>query len=562
LSTCDLETISEVLDHQADTLGDETCLACDRSELSYAALRERSLRLAAGLRQLGLKQGDRLAVLSENSLAFLESFFACLRLGLIDVPLNVYLRGEFLRHQLAESDCVAAIVDGPGFEAISALDPPVPLTHIILTDAGDGSTPGALSFDELIAVEPLENAPVLTSSDIATIVYTSGTTGMPKGCMIPHGMYTRLFHIYRDAGYVAAGDRMLTPSPMFHNGFLAGMMAPSLCLGASIWTMRRFQASTFMQTAREIGATAIYSVGSIGHLLLAQPPSHEDTDPGRMRLAVFVPMPPARQLEFEARFGVPVVGESYGQTECMPITGAGVGESRARGSAGKPTPAFEVAVVDADDNPLPPDQVGEIVVRPRRPDMMFTGFWNNPEATLETWRNLWHHTGDLGRQSADGTLWIVDRKKDFIRRRGENVSSLEVEAAIEKHPAIQQVAIHAVPSDMGEDEIKCCIVAGSKLKPTEMFDFFKRELPYFAIPRYVELMKELPTGAAGRPNKQALRDRGITEQTWDFEKLGLVVSREERRGKAELSAAHRPETHPRDPRQYERGQDIPIDVEE
>jgi crotonobetaine/carnitine-CoA ligase len=241
-------------------------------------------------------------------------------------------------------------------------------------------------------------------------------------------------------------------------------------------------------------------------------------------------MPPDRQVEFEERFGVPVAAESYGQTECIVIGIGDLREARRRGSAGRPARHLEVAIVDDDDNPLPAGQAGEIVVRPHKSNMMFKGYWNQPEATLETWRNLWHHTGDIGRQTEDGTLWIVDRKKDALRRRGENVSSIELEAAIRQHPEILDVAVHAVPSTLGDDEIKACIVAGSELEPKELFHFFKSRLPYFAVPRYVEILEALPVNAVGRVRKQTLRERGVTTETWDFEALGMTVSRHERRG--------------------------------
>jgi crotonobetaine/carnitine-CoA ligase len=162
---------------------------------------------------------------------------------------------------------------------------------------------------------------------------------------------------------------------------------------------------------------------------------------------------------------------------------------------------------------------------------MFQGYWNNPEATAEAERGLWHHTGDIGRQSHDGTLWVVDRKKDAIRRRGENVSSAELEAAIARHPDIAQVAVHAVPGEAGDDEIKACLVlrAGASIGAQELFGFFRRAVPYFAVPRYVELMDELPVNAVGRVRKQLLRDRGIGDATWDFRELGLVIGRQERR---------------------------------
>jgi len=533
------ETIREVLDAQADGLGDMTYFSCDALEVSYGGMRERSLRVAGGLHALGLRQGDRVALLSENSVPFAETFFACAALGLILVPLNVFLRGEFLRYQLDDSGCAAAIVDQAGLEAIQDLDHrPSDLQHIIVTGDADDET--VVPYQRLAGADPCRTLPTLGSSDVAAIIYTSGTTGMPKGCVIPHGAFTRLHPAHQDAGYIIPGDRVITPAPMFHMGFLAAMLTTALRSGASVHVMRQFSASTFMQTARDIEATVMYAVGTVGLLLLAQPPSPADHDPGRLRVALLPPMPPDRQLEFEERFGVPVVAESYGQTECVVISCAPVDAARCRGSAGPPAATVDLAIVDDRDRPLPPGEVGEIVIRPRKSDSMFLGYWRDPAKTLETWRNLWHHTGDLGRLTTDGNLWIVDRKKDSIRRRGENVSSIELEAALARHPAVRQVAVHAVPSELGDDEIKACIVVtpdAERLEPAALFEFCKRTLPYFAVPRYVELMAELPVNAVGRVRKQALRDRGVTGATWDFEALGLTVGRAERRGAPAASTA-------------------------
>jgi crotonobetaine/carnitine-CoA ligase len=228
----------------------------------------------------------------------------------------------------------------------------------------------------------------------------------------------------------------------------------------------------------------------------------------------------------------------FGHTEFVPMSASKASGPRERSSGGFPVPDVEVRVVDEDDNPLPAGKVGEIVARPRRAGIMFNGYWNNPEATLATWRNLWHHTGDYGRFDEKGFLYFVDKKKEAIRRRGEFVTARELELAIAKHPDIAAVAVHAVPSEITEDDIKAWIVPedSAVITPDKLFEFFKNELPYFAIPRFVQLIDSLPMNQSARVMKHELKARPSTPDTWDLEALGLVVDRKERRTAGSSSA--------------------------
>lgn len=247
---------------------------------------------------------------------------------------------------------------------------------------------------------------------------------------------------------------------------------------------------------------------------------------------MLVPFPPDRQDEFRERFGIDAWAEAYGQTECVPVTANPLSGDRSAASCGRPTPDLEVALLDDDDNEVATGQVAEICVRPRTPFSLFAGYWRKPETTLAAFSTLWYHTGDFGRRDPDGFISFVDRKKDAVRRRGENVSTVELENAIVAHPDIAEVAVHAVPSAATEDDIKACLVLqpGAELDPHTLFPFLRETLPYFAVPRYVEILDGLPRNAVGRVMKFQLRERPNTEdRVWDFERLGLTVRREERR---------------------------------
>jgi crotonobetaine/carnitine-CoA ligase len=343
-------------------------------------------------------------------------------------------------------------------------------------------------------------------------------------------MFTTLHGVYEQNNYILPGDRMLTPSPLFHMGCQSAMLMGCLGNGASVSFVERFSASGFMAEAREINATVFYGVGAAAMAILAQPPHPLDAV-NDLRAAVWVPMPPGKADEFEHRFGVPTSGEAYGQTEFMTIAFAPLGGGLPRGCAGLPTDVAEVAILDERDRRLPPGELGEIGARPRIPDAMYMGYWNRPADSVARRSNLWHHTGDVGRLDEQGILWITDRKSDVIRRRGENVSATEVETAIQRHAAVEEAAVHGVPSEMSEQDIKACVrlVAGAELEPDEFFVFLRDAVPYFAVPRYVQIVDDFPRNAVGRIRKDVLRERGVTSDTWDLVVLGLTIDRDARR---------------------------------
>jgi crotonobetaine/carnitine-CoA ligase len=345
--------------------------------------------------------------------------------------------------------------------------------------------------------------------------------------MLSHGWHIHSAAISRDMLGYRTGDVPFTPLPLFH-GWARGIVMGAVTNGLEAVIDPEFSATNAMARIREVGATVFTGVGMMGAAMLAQPESPDDRT-HNLRCAFMIPFSPEQEQAFRERFGVPVLSQMYGQTECGAITYSPIDGPRQPGTVGKPSPGFDVQIVDDDDRPVEPGLTGEIVVRPKQPDSMYTGYWRKHEETVAAWRNLWHHTGDFGRAGADGNLTFVDRKSDALRRRGENVSSVELETAIVAHPKIAEAAVHAVASELTEDDIKACLVAAEPVTPEELFAFFRDALPYFAIPRYVEIMETLPRTPTMRVQKHVLRERGITPETWDLEALGLVVERTARR---------------------------------
>ncbi|RYD41242.1 MAG: hypothetical protein EOP83_34155, partial [Verrucomicrobiaceae bacterium] len=380
-----------------------------------------------------------------------ELYFACFRLGVIFVPLNPYLKGRFLEHQLRDSEPSIIIADREGLEALRQSSSAMPSIPLLVVGANEeDESPGSL--EHLYHSSPLGqgNLAVDGASD-AVILYTSGTTGQSKGCLLSQANLVKVGAVMRGNWRVQPEDKLFTAFPLFHSAGLVASIFAMLVSGASYHNTAGFSASSFMLDAVRLKATIILGPGAVGQALLARSVHHDDKN-HTLRLASFVPFPVSAQERFTARFGVDLWTETYAQTECLLISMSSI-DDRRRGSIGKPSPLVELAIQDDHGEPVAIGSPGEIVIRPRTTGAMFKGYWKRPEATLGTWRNLWHRTGDRGYLDQDGFLHFLDRMRDAIRRRGENICSAELEAAILENPKIEAVAVHAVPSAMTEDDI-------------------------------------------------------------------------------------------------------------
>jgi crotonobetaine/carnitine-CoA ligase len=507
--------VPDLLAQRAATKPDVLFVECDGVRRTFAEMHERSERLAAGLSAVGVAKGDRVATILPNTIEHVDLVFACARLGAIHVPVNVFLKGEFLRYQLHDAEASVVVGDEEGLAAVNAIRGELPGLRYVF---GSHHLP-----TQSFAAADAELVP----ADTVAIMYTSGTTGMPKGCMIPHGYHTRSPIESNTLLEYGEGDVLYSALPLFH-GWARGMLFGALVHGVTCILDADFSPATALERLKETGATVFSGVGAMGMALLAQPMSRLDRE-HNLRVAFMIPFAPSDEAQFTERFRVRVQSNMYGQTETGAITFTPLAETGKPGTIGRPSPQYDVRIVDDDDRDSPVGTPGEVIVRSKVPDVMYTGYWRKREATAEAMRGGWHHTGDLARVDDEGYLTFVDRKKDAVRRRGENVSSVQLEMAIVAHPNVAEAAIVAVPSEMTEDDIKACIVATDELTPDELFAFFREKLPYFAIPRYVEILDALPKTATMRVQKHLLRDAGVTPATWDFEALGLVVARDERR---------------------------------
>ncbi|EHB56493.1 Long-chain-fatty-acid--CoA ligase [Mycolicibacterium rhodesiae JS60] len=516
-------SVSELLSVRSGLTPDDVVVRCAGEAVTARELDDRVTRVARGLLAQGLQPGDRVGVLLPTSMPFVELIFACSRAGLVQVPLNAFLKGDFLRHQLVDSGAAALVTDEDGLRTAVPLLDDTQIEHTITVES---------DYEQLRNHSGEEPLPSCEPSELAVLMYTSGTTGLPKACMLSHAYQINVARAYHEAGWVATNERVYTALPLYHAaGQLTALMTALYAAGDIVFP-DRFRATQFMLDAAENEATLVLGVMAMATAILASSP---DNDPpfGVVPKAIWVPLDAANQKAFADRFGCRVTSEGYGQSEataiCLNPFDSGI---RRPGTMGRPTSFVEVAVVDDNDAEVPIGEVGELVVRPRVPGAIFSGYWNRPDATVAAFRNLWYHTGDYGRRHDDGFFSFVDRKKDAMRRRGENVSSVELERAIMAHASIREAAVHAVPSQLGEDDIKVCLVlADDPIDLPELFEFFKEKLPYFAVPRYVEFLAELPKNGVGRVLKHKLREEGVNSSTVDLESLGLAVAKADRRGR-------------------------------
>ena len=533
-------TLVHLLRRQAAEQGDRPFVRFeDGQAFTFRALAAWTDELAGSLAALGVRAGDRVLGLVGNRAESIGMLFATVKLGAVWVPVNTGLRGAFLQHQLHNAEPRVVVLEDR--LAVNLRDVAAgPVAPEALVIVGDAATPmppclkGArrLVFPELRALRAPADLALVTPApgDVAMIMYTSGTTGPSKGVLIPHG------HCYlaglglAEATALTAADRYFVCMPLFHADALPMQFVGSLIAGAQVVVTERFRATSWLEEVRAAEATITNGLGVIPEFIFRRPPTDRDRD-HRLRLMMAVPIAPEWGAAFEKRFGIPFM-QGFGMTECNIVAYTRPGDDLVPGCAGYPLADwFEVGIADPHtDAPLPAGQTGEIVVRPKLPGCVMAGYFRMPEKTVEAWRNLWFHTGDAGRFDDLGRLHYVDRIKDCIRRRGENISSFEIEQVLNAHPGVAESAVVGikVAGAGGEDEVKAYVVpaAGAAVDPVALLDWCTPRMPHFAVPRFVEVVTgELAKTPTGKLQKTALREAGVTAATWDRDAVGYVVRR-------------------------------------
>jgi crotonobetaine/carnitine-CoA ligase len=517
-------SLPAVLEEQAKLHGERLFLSMIGGEsLTFAELRDDASKVAGMLAALGAKPGDHIGVMLPNSLDFARAWHGIGRLGAIAVLFNSELTGSFLEHPLRDAAPKMLIVHADYLPRFDGLRRGFTPERVIVVGSTEQPNTGIVSgFDDWSAAVPWD-APLPAPHDLACIMYTSGTTGAPKGVMMPHAhCYLFGLGVVDNLG-VTSGDRYYICMPLFHANALLMQLSGAMIAGAEAVVRDRFSASAWLDDIRSSGATITHSLGAISAFVIAQPERPSDTD-HQLRLILSAPNHPDHERAWRNRFGIADALGAYGMTEVnIPLYGE-PGIARP-GSCGRPYARyFEVEVRDpATDMPLEPGEVGEIMVRPRMPNGFMAGYHGLPAKTVEACRNFWFHTGDAGRIASDGYVTFIDRIKDCIRRRGENISAADIEASFSDLTGVAEVAAFAVPSEIegGEDEIMLAVVplTGIEISASTIVEHARQRMPRFAQPRYLEFMAELPKTSSEKVRKVALRSAGVSASTIDLERL-------------------------------------------
>lgn len=525
------ETVVAGLQRAAANWPDSTWIDLQGRTFTFSDVERRSASLAQGLATLGVTKGDTVVTFLDTDIDPILCWFAINRLGAIWVPLNTAYKGEFLRHQIADSRAKIIIAEAHYVERIEEVADGIPMVETVIVR---GENPALCRFDmrrleDCFIANAVVDLPEIRPSDICCIIYTSGTTGPSKGCMISHNYLCNQARQTNWSVPLAPGEACWSCLPLFHVGGAGFFLLATLLAGNRACIAPRFSVSDFWYDIERTGAVAAMVMASMFQLL-AQAPDNPAMRKchGQLRAVTGIPVSERIRKIWNERFGVAYMNSFiYGQTEASKLAYHRRGDPLPPAeSSGRAADEFELRIVGDDGQPAATGELGEIVLRPKYPDIMFSGYWGRPEETLAVWKDLWMHTGDIGRLDEEGNLYFVDRKKDYLRHRGENISSHELEMTFRTHPHVADVAIHSVPG-ISEDDVKATVIVreGAVLGEKELCLWAIENVPYFAVPRYIEFRTELPRNAIGRVLKFELRGEGVTPATWDREVAGIVVRR-------------------------------------
>jgi crotonobetaine/carnitine-CoA ligase len=509
-------TVPAVLDRRAQQYPDRVMMSIAGTDVTFEQMRQRSCAAADMLAELGVGRGDGVALFTATCPEWVYFWLGAARIGAVSAAVNAANKGDFLLHTLRLSRAKVILTDAERSarvdEVVDRLDT---VTDVVVQDDSLSAT----LVDKTARTgtdDPAE------ADEVGALFYTSGTTGPSKAVATTWNYLFSVAATVASAWELQSGESLWTAMPLFHLSAAPSVLAPMLVGGTTVLA-QAFHPGQVWDDIRGHGAVGFAGAGAMVSMLQNLPADARDaTLP--LRFISAAPIDASSYHDIEKRYGCRIV-TMYGMTEAFPIAVKGVADDGVPGTSGRPNPNFDVRILDDDGNPLPVGTVGEIACRPRHPHVMSEGYVGQG-AQVDP-HPEWFRTGDLGRLDAEENLTYLDRIKDSLRRRGENVSSVEVERIVMRHPAVAEAVAIGVPSELGEDDILLVVTlrADATLDCAELLDFCTARMPYFCVPRYVEKVNELPKNVIGRVRKDLLRARGLTSGVWDREKYGYIVIR-------------------------------------
>lgn len=515
-------SVPAVLDRRAEQFGDRVMMSIGgvsgSTQVSFEQMRRRSCAAANALWDLGIRPGDCVALFTGTRPEWVYFWLGAARIGAVTAAVNAANKGEFLLHALRLSQAKAVITDAERRPRVDEVADRLPALSEVVVQ-GDSPDDALNRGAERTVVDHRGQI-----GDIGSLFFTSGTTGPSKA------VATTWHYLFTTAATVAsawqfdAGEVLWTAMPLFHLSAAPSVLAPMLVGGTTVLASA-FHPGSVWDDVRACGAAGFAGAGAMVSMLLNQPPDPRDAQVP-LRFISAAPIDAGAYRDIEKRYGCRIV-TMYGMTEAFPIAVKAVADDGVPGTSGRPNPNFDVRIVDDDGNPLPAGTVGEIACRATYPHVMSEGYVTDGPGLRVQPHSAWFRTGDLGVLDSDENLTYVDRVKDSLRRRGENVSSVEVETVVMRHPAVLEAAAVGVPSELGEDDILLVVTLrpGASLDYADLLDFCGARMPYFCVPRYVEIVNEIPKTIIGRVRKDILRARGVGPGAWDRESHGYIVSR-------------------------------------